>query len=187
MLAPTNIYAASKAAADLALGALVGDGLRCVRLRPFNHTGPGQSPALVVAAFARQVTRIEAGLQPPRLKVGALDPRRDFLDVRDVCEAYVACLHRGDLLPTGTILNLASGVPRRIGDVLDQLLTIAGVSADIETSQALLRSTDIPLAQGDATAAHAALGWQPTIPWERTLRDVIEDWRARVRAEPRRV
>lgn len=183
VLAPTNIYAASKAAADLALGALVGDGLRCVRLRPFNHTGPGQSPALVVAAFARQVTRIEAGLQPPRLKVGALGPRRDFLDVRDVCEAYVACLHRGDSLPPGTVLNLASGVPRRVGDVLDQLLTIAGVSADIETNQALLRPSDIPLAQGDATAAHTALGWQPAIPWERTLRDVIDDWRARVRTE----
>lgn len=183
VLAPTNIYAASKAAADLALGALVGGGLRCIRLRPFNHTGPGQSPALVVAAFARQVARIEAGLQAPRLKVGALDPRRDFLDVRDVCKAYIACLHRGASLPPGTILNLASGVPRRIGDVLDQLLSIAGVSADIETSQTLLRPSDIPLAQGDAAAAHAALGWRPAIPWERTLGDVIDDWRARVHAE----
>lgn len=182
-LAPMNAYAASKAAADLALGALVGDGLRCVRLRPFNHTGPGQSPAFAVPAFARQIARIEAGLQPPRLSVGALDPQRDFLDVRDVCEAYVACLRHADRLRAGAILNIASGVPRRIGDVLRQLLAIAGVEAEVETGQTLVRSSEISLAQGDATAARAALGWQPTVPWERTLRDVVEDWRSRVRAE----
>lgn len=183
VLAPMNAYAASKAAADLALGALVGDGLRCIRLRPFNHTGPGQSPAFAVPAFARQIARIEAGLQPPRLSVGALDPRRDFLDVRDVCDAYVACLRRADTLRSGAILNIASGVPRRIGDVLRQLLAIAGVEAEVETGQTLIRSSEIPLAEGDATAARAALGWLPAIQWECTLRDVVEDWRSRVRAE----
>ncbi len=184
VLAPMNTYAASKAAADLALGALVSDGLRCIRLRPFNHTGPGQSPALVVAAFARQVARIEAGLQPPRLKVGALDPQRDFLDVRDVCDAYVACLRRVQTLPSGTILNIASGVPRRIGDTLEALLAIAGVTADVETENALLRPSEVPLAQGDPSVARAALGWRTTIPWEQTLRDVLDDWRRRVREEP---
>ncbi len=99
--APMNTYAATKAAADLALGALAADGLRCVRVRPFNHTGPGQSADFVVPAFARQIARIEAGLQPPRLAVGALDPMRDFLDVRDVCAAYVACLRRAEELRTG--------------------------------------------------------------------------------------
>lgn len=183
MLVPMNAYAASKAAADLALGAMVSDGLRCIRLRPFNHTGPGQSPSLVVAAFAQQIVRIEAGLQPPRLKVGALDPQRDFLDVRDVCDAYVACLQRADTLLPGTILNIASGVPRRIGDILDQLLAIAGVSADIETGEALLRPSEIRLAHGNASAACTALGWRPMIPWERTLRDVIDDWRERVRTD----
>ena len=180
--APLNTYGATKAAADLAVGALAAEGLRAVRLRPFNHTGPGQSDAFVVAAFARQVARVAAGLQPPVLQVGALDPRRDFLDVRDVCDAYVACLRRGDALEPGVILNLASGTPRRIGDVLDDLLRLAGVTAAPETGAALLRPTDIPVACGDATLARRLLGWTPRRAWEETLGDVLADWTARVRA-----
>lgn len=183
-LAPINLYAATKAAADLALGAMIGEGLRCVRVRPFNHTGPGQSPAFVVAAFARQIARIAAGLQPPRLQVGALDPRREFLDVRDICDAYIACLHREEDLPRAAILNLASGVPRRIGDVLDQLLAIADIAAEVDIEPALLRPSEISLAQGNASAARTVLDWAPRIPWEQTLRDIMDDWRARVRSEP---
>jgi GDP-4-dehydro-6-deoxy-D-mannose reductase len=99
LLAPRNTYAASKAAADLALGALCEDGLKAVRLRLFNHTGPGQSPDFAIPAFARQIARIERGLQPPVLNTGALDPARDFLDVRDACAAYVACVQRLAELP----------------------------------------------------------------------------------------
>lgn len=177
-LAPQNTYAATKAAADLALGAMAADGLRVVRARPFNHTGPGQDPAFVTPAFARQVARIEAGLQPPVLDVGALDPERDFLDVRDVCAAYAACL--GADLRSGTILNLASGTPRRIGDVLDALVALAGIEAEIRTAATRLRPADIPRAHGNAARARAALGWAPRIPWQRTLADVLQDWRARV-------
>lgn len=182
-LAPLNAYAATKAAADLALGAMAAaDGLRAVRVRPFNHTGPGQSDAFVVAAFARQVARIEAGLQPPVLHVGALDPWRDFLDVRDVCAAYAACLRRADHVPPGTVLNLASGTPRRVGDVLDALLHSAGVRAEVATDAARLRPSDIPRASGDAARAATLLGWAPRVPWDQTLRDVLDDWRARVQA-----
>jgi GDP-4-dehydro-6-deoxy-D-mannose reductase len=180
--APLNTYGATKAAADLAIGALAADGLRAVRLRPFNHTGPGQSPAFVVAAFARQVARVAAGLQPPVLQVGALEPQRDFLDVRDVCDAYVACLRRAEALEPGVILNLASGTPRRIGDVLDELLRLAGVQARAETGAALLRPTDIALACGDASRARALLDWAPLVAWTDTLRDVLADWTARIRA-----
>jgi nucleoside-diphosphate-sugar epimerase len=181
--APMNIYAATKAAADLALGAMAGDGLRVIRARAFNHTGPGQSAEFVVPAFARQVARIEAGLQPPVMRVGALDPQRDFLDVRDVCAAYVACLERADAIETGAIFNLASSTPRRIGDMLEQLLALAGVTATLETGTALLRASEIPIAAGNAAAARAALGWRATIPWEQTLYDVLQDWRERVRRE----
>jgi GDP-4-dehydro-6-deoxy-D-mannose reductase len=181
--APTNTYGATKAAADLAVGALASEGLRAVRLRPFNHTGPGQSEAFVVPAFARQIARVAAGLQPPLLQVGALDPYRDFLDVRDVCDAYVACLHQRDALEPGVILNLASGTKRRIGSVLEDLLALAGVQARPETGAALLRPADIPVACGDAALARRQLDWAPRIPWEDTLRDVLADWRARVEAE----
>ena len=182
LLAPANTYAATKAAADLAVGALVGDGLAVVRLRPFNHTGPGQSPSFVVAAFGRQIARIEAGLQPPRLRVGGLEPRRDFLDVRDVCAAYAACLRAPSLEP-GLVLNIGSGEARRIGDVLDALCRLAGIDAAIETGAALLRPSDILAAAGSAERARALLGWEPAIPWEATLGSVLDDWRERVRHE----
>ena len=177
-LAPQNAYGATKAAADLALGAMAAEGLRVVRARPFNHTGPGQTDAFVVPAFARQVARIAAGLQVPVMTVGALAPERDFLDVRDVCAAYAACLS-AEVAP-GTILNLASGVARRIGDVLQDLLGLAGVEAEIQTDAARLRPGDIPRAVGDASQARRLLGWAPRIAWEQTLRDVLEDWRGRV-------
>jgi nucleoside-diphosphate-sugar epimerase len=179
-LAPMNVYGATKAAADLALGAMVSDGLRVIRARPFNHTGSGQSAEFVMPAFARQIARIEAGLQAPLLRVGALDSQRDFLDVRDVCTAYAACLSHGADLPPGTILNIASGIPRRIGDILDALRCLSGVEMEIETEQARLRVGDIPSATGDATEARIRLNWAPRIDWDQTLHDVLIDWRGRV-------
>lgn len=178
--APLNTYGATKAAADLALGAMAADGLNVVRVRPFNHTGPGQLPAFVVAAFSEQVARIRAGLQPPVLRVGALDPLRDFLDVRDVCRAYALCLAHRERLAPGTVLNIASGTPRRVGDVLDALLAEAGVDATVETDAARLRPADIPTATGDSSRARSLLGWEPVVPWPQTLRDVLADWAARV-------
>lgn len=179
---PRTVYAASKAAADLAIGALVSDGLRAIRLRPFNHIGPGQSAAFAVAAFARQIARIEAGLQPPVLTTGALDARRDFLDVRDVCAAYLAALTLADTLSSGTILNIASGTARRIGDVLADLLALAHLDAAIESAPALVRTNETALSLGSADAARLALGWAPRIPWYDTLRDVLDDWRGQTGA-----
>ena len=177
MLAPLNTYAATKAAADLALGAMAAEGLRAIRMRPFNHTGPGQTDAFVVAAFAQQVARIAAGLQPPVLQVGDLSPLRDFLDVRDVCAAYALAL-AADLTP-GAILNVASGQSRRIGDVLRDLLHAAGVTADIQTDPARLRPSDIPIAAGDAGRLRA-LGWAPAVPWAQTLADTLAYWRHKI-------
>lgn len=182
-LAPMNTYAATKAAADLAVGALAENGLAAIRVRPFNHTGPGQSPDFVVAAFAAQVARIAAGQQKPVLSVGALDRLRDFLDVRDVCAAYVACLQHAEQLPPGIILNIASGTPRRIGDILDALLEAAGIRAQIESDVTRLRSAEILQARGDSSQAYEKLGWRPKIRWEQTLHDVLNDWRGRVAAE----
>lgn len=180
-LAPMNTYAASKAAADLAIGAMVTEGLRAIRVRPFNHTGPGQTEAFAVPAFARQIARIKAGLQPASMRVGALDPARDFLDVRDVCAAYAACLTQPDsVLPPGTILNLASGTPRRIGDILQAMVRLAGIEVAVESDAGLLRPSDIPLACGDSSQAHRLLGWAPRIAWEQTLTEVLADWRGRI-------
>jgi GDP-4-dehydro-6-deoxy-D-mannose reductase len=178
--APMNTYAATKAAADLALGAMAGDGLRVIRVRPFNHTGPGQSADFVVPAFARQIAQIAAGRQEPVLNVGALDPMRDFLDVRDVCDAYVACLQQAEALPAGSIFNIASGVPRRVGDILRRLLELSGIRASVATGAGLLRPPEIPIACGDARRVRNALGWAPQVAWDTTLRDVLADWKRRV-------
>jgi nucleoside-diphosphate-sugar epimerase len=183
-LAPLNVYAATKAAADLALGAMVEQGLVVVRLRPFNHTGAGQSSGLVVAAFARQIARIEAGLQEPMIGVGNLEPRRDFLDVRDVCDAYVACVARRDVIDPGAIFNIASGEARRIGDVLDALIEVAGVAAEIRVDSSRTRTTDVPLAWCDPARARDVLGWHAVTPWSQTLRNVVDDWRRRIAIEP---
>lgn len=180
LLQPTNPYAASKAAADLAIGEMALRGLRAVRMRPFNHTGAGQTDAFVVAAFARQAALIAAGRQEPVLRVGALDRWRDFLDVADVCAGYVAALRAADRLEPGTVLNLASGRPRRIGDILDALLRLAGIASRVEAEEARLRPTDLRSTRGDASAARRLLGWAPAVPWERTLAAVLEDWKARI-------
>ena len=177
-LAPMNAYSASKAAADLALGAMAADGLRVVRVRAFNHAGPGQSTDFVVAAFAEQIMRIAAGRQNPLMLVGALEPQRDFLDVRDVCAAYIACVLHD--LPPGLILNIASGVQRRVGDILAALLSAASVTVRVQTDPARLRATDIAVAAGDASQARILLGWRSTITFDQMIHDVVEDWRARV-------
>ncbi|HKM64651.1 MAG TPA: NAD-dependent epimerase/dehydratase family protein [Acidisphaera sp.] len=180
---PLNTYAATKAAADLALGAMAAEfGLRSIRVRAFNHIGPGQAPDFALPAFARQIALIEAGQQPPVLRTGDLSPRRDFLDVRDVCRAYALCLQQAANLAPGAVLNLASGTSRRMGDALAALLALARTPISVEPDPALMRPSDIKAAQGDATLARRLLGWEPRIPWEQTLSDVLDDWRRRVAA-----
>ncbi len=174
VLAPMNLYAASKAAADLALGARVAQGLRLLRLRPFNHTGPGQSEAFVVPAFAGQIARIEAGLAPPVISVGALEPERDFLDIRDVCAAYVACVKNDAKLGPDVVLNIASGRGVKIATVLETLLAQSRCSIAVEQDAARLRPAEIMTAVGDATSAAERLGWQPECPLGETLERVLD-------------
>ena len=177
--APANPYAASKAAADIALGEMALRGLHVLRLRPFNHTGMGQAPAFAVPAFARQLARIEAGLQDRVVKVGALDRWRDFLDVRDVCAGYIAALRHGPGITPGTAINLASGTPRRIGDVLDALIARVDFPVEVRADAGHLRPTDVVTATGDPGRAAALLDWAPTIAWDATLDAVLEDCRKR--------
>jgi GDP-4-dehydro-6-deoxy-D-mannose reductase len=173
-LAPLNIYAASKAAADLALGAMAAEsGLRLVRFRPFNHTGPGQSDAFVIAAFAAQIAAIIAGTQPPVIKVGNLDAARDFLDVRDVVRAYALAIAHAETLQPDQIFNLASGKPRRIGDILQTMIASANQPITIEIDPVRLRPVDIAAAFGNAATARRILGWHPQIDLTATLREML--------------
>jgi GDP-4-dehydro-6-deoxy-D-mannose reductase len=179
LLDPANPYAATKAAADLLIGQMARDGLRAVRFRPFNHTGPGQTDAFVVPAFAAQIAAIEQGRQEPALKVGNLDALRDFSDVRDIVSAYADAILRDEDPPAGVILNLASGKPLRIGQILDDLIAMAKVAIRVESDPARMRANDTPSAIGDATRARQLLGWAPRIDFSQTLRDVLDFHRAR--------
>jgi len=181
---PANPYAASKAAVDVALGEMALRGLRVVRLRPVNHVGPGQSPRFAVASFARQVALVAAGRQAPVISTGALDRWREFLDVADVCAAYVRVVTGAESLPAGAVFNLASGAPRRLGDVLADLLAAAGVEARIEQAAAALRPVDVVRVSCSAAAAHAALGWAPAVPWAQTLAETLSYWRQVAAYEP---
>jgi GDP-4-dehydro-6-deoxy-D-mannose reductase len=179
-LQPVNPYASSKAAADLMLGQMARQGLKAIRLRPFNHTGPGQSEDFAIPSFAAQIARIERGLSEPAIRVGSLDAMRDFLDVHDVVDAYVAAVLRADDLPVGCVMNLASGKPRRIGDMLDSLLAMSDTRIEVTPDPARFRPSDTPLVVGDSRRAHALLGWQPRRDIEDTLRSVLDYWRTRV-------
>ena len=176
---PITPYAASKAAAEDALAAL--PGLRLLRLRPANHTGPGQAADFVIPAFARQIARIEAKLQPPTLETGTLNAWRDFLDVRDVCAAYAKALALPDFTP-GEVLNIASGVPQRIGDLLGMLLDMARVEINVQTDPVKLRPAEIPLTWIDSAPACTRLGWAPAFGIRETLATTLTFWRAEVSA-----
>jgi len=179
-LAPVNEYAATKAAADLALGSLALRGLNVVRLRLFNHTGPGQTEAFVVPGFAAQVARIEAGLQPPVMSVGNLDGVRDFLDIKDVVAAYVEVVLRAQALPAGQVLNIASGVPRRIGSILDDLLALSAVPITVRTEPGRVQPSETPYSVGDAGMARRILNWTPRADFRATLGDVLSYWRRQI-------
>lgn len=173
LLAPTNPYEASKAAADLAVGAMAGSGLRSIRLRPFNHTGPGQSEHFVVPSFAMQIARIKAGRQEPVIRVGNLSAQRDFLDVRDVARAYALTITRSSSLPNNTVLNIASGVGVSIQAVLDRMVRMSGIDVQICTDPLRIRHVDIPRFVGDASLARRLLSWAPKITFDQTLLEIL--------------
>jgi len=172
-LNPLNLYAATKAAADLALAARCADGLRLIRLRPTNHTGPGQSEDFVVPAFATQIARIEAGLAAPQILVGDLSPARDILHIADICQAYIACAALEPQLPANLTLNLASGNPIPIHTILTHLLAQSPFRITIQPDPTRLRPSNIPITTLNATQACTTLGWTPTTSLHDTLNAVL--------------
>ena len=176
-LRPGNPYSVSKVTQDmLALQYFISHDLPLLRARPFNHLGVGQSRGFVAPDFAFQIASIEAGQQAPVMQVGSLSAERDFCDVRDVVRAYHLIMEMG--IP-GEVYNIASGVPWRIGDLLKTLLSFSSATIQIETNTARLRPGRISKVWGDATRLRQASGWQPTIPLEQTLLDVLADYRQR--------
>jgi len=175
---PINPYAVSKVAQDmLGLQYHLSHGLDTVRVRPFNHIGPRQGLGFVVPDFASQIAQIETGRRAPVLQVGNLGAERDFTDVRDVVRAYHLLAVKG---VSGEVYNVGSGRAHAIQEVLDYLVSQARVPIRVEPDPERLRPSDIPRVVCDYGKLYACTGWKPSIAFEQSLTDVLEDWRGRV-------
>jgi GDP-4-dehydro-6-deoxy-D-mannose reductase len=175
---PTSPYSVSKITQDmLGLQYYLSHHLPVVRVRPFNHTGPGQSEGFVAPDFAMQIARIEAGLQPPQMLVGNLDARRDFLDVRDVVRAYRMIITAGT---PGEVYNVAAGETHTMRELLELLLSHSTAAIEVRTDPRRMRPATVPVLWGDATRLRDLTGWKPSIPFSQTLLDVLNDCRQRV-------
>ena len=180
-LRPVGVYAVSKAAQDmLAFSYWAHQGLWVVRTRAFNHTGPREDTGFVCSTFAKQIAEAEAKPGDGVIWVGNLNSYRDISDVRDVVRGYAAALERGE---AGRVYNICSGKAVRIRDMLDILVNLAQVPLRVELDPKRLRPSDLPYQQGDAKLLRREGGWRPKIPLERTLADLLDYWRDRLRAE----
>jgi len=178
-LQPTSPYGVSKVTQDL-LGWQYhrSHGLRTVRVRPFNHIGPGQNEMFVTSSFAKQIAQIELRKLKGPMGHGNLEAERDFTDVRDVVRAYWLVLNAGE---AGAVYNIGSGRAISIQAVLDIFLQLARVPVAVEPDPHLMRPSDIPRIVCDPSRLQQTTGWEPQIPFTQTLHDILEDWRQRIR------
>ena len=176
-LRPLSPYAVSKVAQDM-LGYQYWMSFKVdsVRTRGFNHEGPRRGPVFVASDFAKQIADIEKGKKAPVLSVGNLEAQRDFTDVRDMVRAYVLALEKCE---PGEVYNICSGKAWTIQKLLDHLLGLTKVKIEVRQDPARLRPSDVPILLGDNSKFVKATGWQPTIPFEKTLADMLEHWRSR--------
>ena len=175
-LEPDTIYGKTKLKAE---SAAADDGtdnrLDIVRVRPFNHIGPRQHEGYIVANWTRQIAAIERGHAPPILRVGNLDSRRDYTDVRDVVRAYRLLIEHGG---RGEVYNLGSGTSRSGREILEVLRRLSRVPWDFESDPARVRPNEAYEIVADATPLRVATGWRPEIDFEATLRDTLDYWRS---------
>ncbi len=169
-LEPVNHYGASKAAADLATIPYALEDLHVVRVRPFNHSGPGQSPDFVLPSLVKQMAHIEAGLTEPVLKVGNLDSVRDFSDVRDVVRAYPLLLREGQV---GAVYNIASGQGVSVAELVGKAINLSKKPVRVEQQTVRSRPQDVPYLVGDASLAKHLTNWTTRYSLEQTLNDML--------------
>jgi GDP-4-dehydro-6-deoxy-D-mannose reductase len=181
-LRPANLYAVSKIAQEMvAYQQFAEHGLRVIRSRAFNLTGPGEGAGFVTSAFARQIAEIEAGRRGPVLRVGNLAAIRDFTDVRDAVCAYRLLAEHGE---PGAVYNICSEQGMVIRHLLDGLLALSRVPGiDVQPDPSRLQPADVPAQVGDAACLRRATGWLPGIPLSQTLADVLSYWREHIQEE----
>jgi GDP-4-dehydro-6-deoxy-D-mannose reductase len=174
-LRPLSPYALSKVAQDLmGLQYYLTHNLHVVRVRPFNHIGPRQRVGFVAPDFASQIAAAELGLQEPAVQVGNLAARRDFSDVRDVVRAYVMLITHGE---PGQVYNVGAGESHAIQEIMDGLVAMSRVPIEVRQDPARMRPSDVPEVVCDATRIREHVGWQTTIPFGKSLEDILAYWR----------
>jgi GDP-4-dehydro-6-deoxy-D-mannose reductase len=179
-LRPITPYGVSKVTQDLmALQYFLGRELPAIRVRPFNHAGPRQAPNFAIASFAQQIARIELDKQPPTLKVGNLEARRDFTDVRDIVRAYLLVVEKGK---PGEVYNIGSGSAPRLRELLTLLLEMTRVKIALEVDATRKRAAEADVYVCNASRFQRLTGWRPRISLERMLRDTLAYWRRRERS-----
>ena len=179
-LRPVSPYAASKVAADfLGLQAFLGRGLGVLRVRAFNHLGPGQTDRFVASALASRIAHNELE-GTDEIPIGNLSARRDFTDVRDVVRAYRMLITDGT---PGEVYNVCSGHDVAVQELAEMLLSHASHPMRFVTDESLLRPVDVPVLRGDHSRITRSTGWEPKVPLAQTLEDLLDDWRRRVRSK----
>jgi len=177
-LRPLSPYAVSKVAQDfLAWQYFKSYGLRTVRTRGFNHTGPRRGEVFICSNFAKQIAEIEKKKREPVIFVGNLEAKRDFTDVRDTVRAYWLSLEKGE---EGEVYNIGKGKTCSMKEVLDILLSKSKVHVKIEVDSKRLRPSDVPVLLSDCTRFRKLTGWEPKIPFSQSLQDLLDYWRERV-------
>ena len=177
-LRPLSPYAVSKVAQDLlALQYYKSYGLRTVRTRGFNHTGPRRGEVFICSNFAKQIAEIEARKRAPTIRVGNLEAQRDFTDVRDIVRAYWLALEKGE---EGDVYNIGTGKAYVMKDILDRLLSMSKVKVEVEVDPQRLRPSDVPVLISDCSKFMSLTGWKPEIPFHDSLRDLLQFWRERI-------
>ncbi|MEM7481520.1 MAG: GDP-mannose 4,6-dehydratase [Acidobacteriota bacterium] len=181
-LRPLSPYAVSKVTQDfLGYQYFQSYGIKAIRTRGFNHTGPRRGEVFVLSNFAKQIASIEAGLQEPVIRVGNLDAIRDFTDVRDMVRAYWLAVTKAR---PGEVYNIATGNGISIKDMLDRLIAMSTADVRIEEDPERLRPSDVEILIGDASKFKADTGWEPRVPFEKTMADTLEYWRRRLGVKP---
>lgn len=177
-LRPLSPYAVSKVGQELlAWQYFRSYGLKTVVTRGFNHTGPRRGQVFATSSFAKQIAEIERGLRPPVLHVGDLTSKRDWSDVRDIVKGYWLALEKG---VAGEVYNIGSGVARSVEEVLEILLSLSSVRLEVRQDPSRMRPSDVKILLADCSKFSAQTGWAPTIPFEQTMRDLLDYWRKRV-------
>jgi GDP-4-dehydro-6-deoxy-D-mannose reductase len=177
-LRPLSPYAVSKVAQDLlAYQYFKSYGLRTVRTRGFNHTGPRRGEVFICSSFAKQIAEIEKKKRKSVISAGNLDAKRDFTDVRDTVVAYWLSLEKGK---EGEVYNIGSGKSYSMKEILDMLLSMASINIKVEVDPTRLRPSDVPVLVCDCTKFTQLTGWKPKIPFQQSLQDLLDYWRERV-------